>query len=134
MYLAVEGLPSPRPRLVYTLPILSPTIRGTFFPMVGVNRAVLQRTWGLHELEARRQSTHADTNAVGQPDAQAERKRLTYGRQFKYDEFIVMPNVALGVVVAIAFAIGFASLTLIAPVSNLVFWIYVRTFIDPFIA
>lgn len=114
MYLAVEGLPSPRPRLVYTLPVLSPTVRGTFFPMVGVNRAVLQRTWGLHELEARRQSTHADTNA------QAERKRLTYGREFKYDEFIVMPNVAVGVMIAIAFAIGFASLTYIAPVSNCV--------------
>jgi len=133
MYSAVEGLPSPRPRLLYALPVLSPTVRGTFFPMVGVNRAVLQRTWGLHELEARRQSTHVDTNAVGQSDSKAERKKLTYGRQFRYDEFIIMPNVAIGVMITIAFAIGFASLTYIAPVSSLVLHIYVRVFIDPFI-
>jgi len=120
MYFLVEGLPSPRPRLLYTLPLSSPRVRGSFFPMIGVNRSILQRTWGLHELEARRQSMHVNTNAVGQPDAQAEQKRLTYGREFKYDEFIVMPNAIIAVLASIAIAAVLASLTFIPPVGNLV--------------
>jgi hypothetical protein len=87
--------------------------------MIGINRAVIQRTSGLHEIEARRQSTNMNANAIGKPDAEAEQKRLTYGRQFKYDEFIVMPNAAIAVLVGVAFAIGVAALAFVQPVGAL---------------
>jgi len=123
----VEGLPSPRPRLLYTLPLSSPRVRGSFFAMIGINRSVVQRTWGLHELEARRLSTRANANAVGQFDGQAERKRLTYGRQFRYDEFIAMPNAAVAVLFTIAFAAGLASLTLFPPLR----WLFKKLVTQP---
>jgi hypothetical protein len=115
----VEGLPSPRQRLLYTLPLSSPRVRGSFFLPIGINRAVIQRTWGLHELEARRLSTKPSANATDNHDALEASKRLTYGRQFKYEEFIVMPNAAVGFLVSIALAIGLASLTFMPPVGNL---------------
>ena len=87
--------------------------------MIGINRSVIQRTWGLHELEARRQSTNVNVNAIGGPDAEAERKRLTYGRQLKYDEFIVMPNAAVAILVTFSFAVAVAALTFISPVGTL---------------
>lgn len=123
----VEGLPSPRPRLLYTLPLSSPRVRGSFFAMVGANRSIVQRTWGLHELDARRPVIKASTSANDQPDARAERKRLAYGRQFKYDEFIVMQNVPAAILFTIAFTIGLASLAFIPPLR----WLFKKLATKP---
>ena len=113
---AVEGLPRPRPQFVYALPYSS--VRGSFFPMSGINCAIVQRTWGLHELDARRVSSRMHDNAICTPDNREMRKQLTYGRQFKYDEFIIMPNAAVAVMATIALAIGLASLAFIRPVGS----------------
>jgi hypothetical protein len=86
--------------------------------MIGINRAVVQRTWGLHELEARRLGTNASSNTVSKPDDLAERKRLTYGLEFKYDEFMIMPNATAAILLTIGFWIGLATLTFVPPVGN----------------
>lgn len=112
----VEGLPSPRPRLVYSLPLLSPVVRGGFFLMAPGNRAILQRTWGLQELEARRLAINTNTNSPHGPGVRAEQQRLTYGQQFKYDEFIVMPNAIAAALFGIFFALGAVALNFFSPV------------------
>lgn len=115
------GLSSPRPRLVYTLPFSNPRVRGAFFVMAPGNRAVVQRTWGLHELEARRLELRANSKDTGVPGAQQQQQSLTYGRQFRYDEFIAMPNAAVAIVFSIVFALGAAAMAFITPVIYLVF-------------
>jgi hypothetical protein len=117
----VQGLPSPHPRLLYTLPLSSPAIRGAFYIMAPTNRGVIQRTWGLHELEARRLAISKSSNAnniTSTPDAQAaEKQRLTYGRQFKYDEFVVLSNAVSAIAFGIVFALGAVALMFLPPVG-----------------
>jgi hypothetical protein len=61
------------------------------------NNAVVQRTWGLRELEARKSSTSPG-------GASSERSQfLSYGPEFKYDEFLITSNSLL------AFLLGFAT-------------------------
>ncbi|KAH7906635.1 Saccharopine dehydrogenase-domain-containing protein [Hygrophoropsis aurantiaca] len=80
----VQGVPNSRPRLVYTLPFSSPPVRGPWFVMAVINRQVVFRTWGLHELTARLN--------IGQSEVAESSKTLTYGPNFKYEEFIVFPS------------------------------------------
>src|ERR1700720_1064405 len=89
--------------------------------MASGNRSVVQRTWGLHELEARCLShrLQAKTNAIDNPDALKEQRRLTYGPQFKYDEFIIMPNALIAVMFTVTFGIVLACLKSILPVGYL---------------
>ena len=116
----VIGLPRSPPRLLYTLPVFAPTLKGTFFVMASTNRAIVQRTWGLHELQVRRTKLQSSSSGPG-PESRAEQQRLTYGRQFKYNEFMVMPNTASAIIVGIAIAIVFAALMFLPPVSPFVF-------------
>ena len=115
----VVGLPRSPPRLLYTLPLF-PTIRGTFFVMAPTNISIVQRTWGLHELEARRTSLQSNASGPG-PESRAEQQRLTYGRQFKYSEFMVMPGAVSAVAAGIAITIVFAALAFLPPVLAFVF-------------
>lgn len=84
--------------------------------MAASNRAVVQRTWGLHELEARRLSLNMHPNAATKPDRDAQ-QRLTYGRQFKYDEFMSVKSRAYAVLIGVVFAVGWAVLAFLPPVS-----------------
>jgi hypothetical protein len=88
--------------------------------MAPTNRAVVQRTWGLHELEARRLAISTNSSAkhsTSIPDTQAsEKQRLTYGRQFKYDEFLAMSNAVSAVAFGIVFALGAVALMFLPPV------------------
>jgi hypothetical protein len=76
----IKGAYYPRPQLFYTLPGPSSlsTLKGGFWMMAPVNRAVVQRTWALNTLAARESP---QTNA-----------NLNYGKDFTYDEFLVMPS------------------------------------------
>lgn len=123
-FFLVQGLPSSPPRLLYTLPLSSPVLSGTFFFMTPTNRAVVQRTWGLHELDARRMiartynniNSNDSAHASGNQSLLAERQRRTYGRQFKYDEFLVMSSAVSAVAFGVAFALGAMALAFIPPV------------------
>ncbi|KAF9012631.1 Saccharopine dehydrogenase-domain-containing protein [Cyathus striatus] len=82
----VIGVKPPKPQFVYTLPIpgARPLIGGFFF-MQPVNKHLVQRTWGLLELEAKNKSL---TNSSSKSSSQLPR----YGPEFCYDEFVVLPS------------------------------------------
>ncbi|KAH7912758.1 Saccharopine dehydrogenase-domain-containing protein [Hygrophoropsis aurantiaca] len=79
----VQGVPNLRPRLVYTLPFSSPPVRGSCSAMT-LNRQVVFRTWGLHELTSQLNARDSETAETS--------KALTYGPNFKYEEFMVFPS------------------------------------------
>jgi len=90
----VTGRPSSRPQLYYNVPVPGerPLIGGHFF-MESVNKALVQRTFGLLELEARTSNTK---------EAQMDR----YGPDFAYKEFMVMPSVFAAASFTVVFFIG----------------------------
>lgn len=75
------------------------------------NRQIVQRTWGLQELEAR-------TLALKGGAGLAEQKRLTYGPHLKYDEFIAMPNRIFAAAFSFVFVLTFSALATISPVCK----------------
>jgi hypothetical protein len=91
----------------------TPRVCGSFSVMAATNRAVVHRTWGLHELEARRLSINANTNDVNKPNDEARQQRLTYGPQFKYGEFVIKPNAVVAVLSTIFFAVMLVALKFI---------------------
>ncbi|KAI0752778.1 Saccharopine dehydrogenase-domain-containing protein [Daedaleopsis nitida] len=84
----VRGHPSPRPQLSTPVPFSSPSLYGTFFPMASANRAIVHRTFGLNALTA----SYAHILS-GMKDAKrdAELQLLTYGPEFRYAEYFVLP-------------------------------------------
>ncbi|KAF7983029.1 hypothetical protein HWV62_24676 [Athelia sp. TMB] len=102
----VKGLSYPPIKLLYSLPIKN--IVGSFFGMAPGNKQIVQRSWGLQELEAR-------TLALGSGQGIAEQKKLTYGRQLKYDEFLAMPNRFIAAAFSFVFAVSMATLAFVKP-------------------
>ncbi|KIO28863.1 hypothetical protein M407DRAFT_21940 [Tulasnella calospora MUT 4182] len=78
----------PSPKFVYHLPCTS--ILGFFYPMSPVNGAVVRRTWGLYELNAR--------------DSAATTPEMPYGSRFEYEEFLECGNYLVAILGS--FAIG----------------------------
>ncbi|OSX61816.1 hypothetical protein POSPLADRAFT_1047071 [Postia placenta MAD-698-R-SB12] len=70
----IRGAPTPGPKLFHRVPLTSPRRYAMPWFMGGTNRAVAQRTWGLHALAAR----------AG--NAQDDAARRVYGPRFTYDE------------------------------------------------
>lgn len=105
----IVGVKPSRPQFWYNLPIPGANeIYGAFFFMQPTNRALVQRTAGLLELEA---IMHGDRK-----EAQLER----YGSNFSYDEFVVMPSKLVSTMVTTAFVIGVGMLVLVRPFRWLV--------------
>ncbi|CAL1711640.1 unnamed protein product [Somion occarium] len=77
---------------------------GGIVPMGPANRSIIQRTWGLHQYEA--------SQKPGQ-------KVLTYGPQFKYDEFMITKSKTTGALMSIGLVFGMLSL-MITPIRWLV--------------
>ncbi|KAF8840367.1 NAD(P)-binding protein [Paxillus ammoniavirescens] len=87
----IQGTPSPRPRAFYSLPISNPPIQGTLYLMAIGNLQIVQRSWGLFELAKR--NPRLAFGPTSQPGAVHEdTSELTYGSQFKYEEFLVLPT------------------------------------------
>jgi hypothetical protein len=113
-------------KMFYRLTPHSPSIQGAFFFMTPSNKAIVERTWGLHELEAHRTEsrTRSDTTGGTSNDNNDKvrtlhemAKRLSYGPQFVYDEFIITRNVFMSLLVNIGSAfVAFCLLT--PPVSR----------------
>lgn len=124
----VKGLNYPRHKLLYSLPIKNTA--GSFFGMAPGNKQIVQRTWGLQELEARSLSLRGDAGL-------AEQKRLTYGPHLKYDEFLAMPNRIVAAAFSFVFVFTFGALAAISPVcktSHSYLLQYTHTFAAPLVS
>jgi len=108
----VEGTQSPRPRLLYTLPYSDRPVHGAWYFMAIANLQVVQRSWGLFEL-AHRRSRGVDRADEGNATDMAQ---LSYGPNFKYEEFVVLPSAFYAVIYSIVFAVIATSLVLFKPV------------------
>lgn len=73
------------------------------FPLANGNRAIVQRTWGLLEREAR---------------SSAKSSNDQYGPEFQYEEFMVVQNAFLSLLVGLCIAIAFGSLIFLSPVGG----------------
>ncbi|KAJ7647761.1 Saccharopine dehydrogenase-domain-containing protein [Roridomyces roridus] len=106
----VVGLPSPKPRLVYSLthPDTGKSLVGSFFFMLPANRAIVQRSWGLFEEAARDDPTHT-----------------RYGPSFTYDELFVTSGSMSALFMTLGMAVT-ASLMLLSPVR----W-FLKNFVLP---
>ncbi|KAG1740831.1 Saccharopine dehydrogenase-domain-containing protein [Suillus paluster] len=92
----VKGANSPKPRMLYTLPYSNRPVYGAWS---------CKRSWGLYEL-ARRANHHDATNVA----------QLSYGPNFKYEEFVVLPSALYAVAYSITFAVIATALVLFQPV------------------
>ncbi|KAG9312290.1 Saccharopine dehydrogenase-domain-containing protein [Chiua virens] len=87
----VQGVRSPQPRAFYSLPISNPPIQGALYPMAIVNLQVVQRSWGLFELATRSPGLVVTTSPQSGGKHEGTTK-LSYGPQFKYEEFLALPS------------------------------------------
>ncbi|KIL61105.1 hypothetical protein M378DRAFT_82903 [Amanita muscaria Koide BX008] len=62
---------------------------GGFFMMRGINTAIVQRSFGLLEVQAEEEETKQESLA---PQAATLARKQRYGPLFKYDEFLVTPS------------------------------------------
>ncbi|KAI0785720.1 NAD(P)-binding protein [Abortiporus biennis] len=79
---SLRGVNSHTPKYINKLPLTVPPLYGTFSQRSLTNRAIIQRTWGLHELMTKQHTI---------PLTEEERL-LEYGSRFKYEEFMVSPG------------------------------------------
>ncbi|KIJ66143.1 hypothetical protein HYDPIDRAFT_110317 [Hydnomerulius pinastri MD-312] len=87
----VRGTPSPRPRLFYSLPVSNPPVQGALYLMALIDLQIVQRSWGLFELAKR--SPNLVFGTTPQPrDERKDPSELSYGSQFKYEEFLALPS------------------------------------------
>lgn len=89
----VNGARAPRPRILYTLPYSDRPIYGAWYFMAITNSQVVQRSWGLYELA--RRANHLDATSV---------TPFSYGPDFKYEEFVVLPSALYAVMYSIILA------------------------------
>ncbi|KAG6827628.1 hypothetical protein H0H92_011031 [Tricholoma furcatifolium] len=108
----VKGNAFPQWRFLYDQSIPGePTTTGSFFFMGPGNKQLVQRTFGLLELQARAEAL--------QPGTPEEVKRTVlrerYGPSFAYDEFMIMPSRLTAAIFSIGFALGFSLVALFSP-------------------
>ncbi|KAG9049597.1 hypothetical protein FS837_009797 [Tulasnella sp. UAMH 9824] len=86
----------PPPKFVYHLPCTS--ILGFFYPMSPVNGAVVRRTWGLYQLNAR--------------DSVTTTPETPYGPRFEYQEFLECGNYPVAILGNFAIGLFFGLMAL----------------------
>ncbi|EAU91742.1 saccharopine dehydrogenase [Coprinopsis cinerea okayama7 len=109
----IKGTPLPFPKLVYSLPIPGGNpIVGSFFVMRPSNAAIVHRTAGLIELQARtaRSKLHQD------PKLEIQR----YGTSFAYDEFLAGPSKFSAFFSSISLIFGLLLVRLFKPLRRLI--------------
>ncbi|KAI0752779.1 hypothetical protein C8Q80DRAFT_1148186 [Daedaleopsis nitida] len=84
----VQGHPTPKPPLAVREPVSSGGKYGGYWIMAGMNRSIVQRTFGLNEFAASLSAAHivAGANAGTGEDA----LRAAYGPQFRYGEYLLV--------------------------------------------
>ncbi|KAF8870481.1 Saccharopine dehydrogenase-domain-containing protein [Infundibulicybe gibba] len=105
----VKGLPVPM-KLLHSLRIFPRThaprtLQGALFFMRPVNKALVDRTWGLKELAARDGTEATD-----------ESKQARYGPAFRYDEFMVMSSRPVAALFVSAFLLVLGLVAYVPPV------------------
>ncbi|KAI8978342.1 Saccharopine dehydrogenase-domain-containing protein [Trametes punicea] len=83
----VHGAPSPDLHTPKPIPFSSPPKYGTFYLMAYIDRAIVQRTFGLNQL-----MRHASRTLYGDKrakESEAQFRMLAYGPQFRYAEYLV---------------------------------------------
>ncbi|EKM53778.1 uncharacterized protein PHACADRAFT_260290, partial [Phanerochaete carnosa HHB-10118-sp] len=88
---AIKGPEYEHRQLFYTLPFSNPPVYGGKYFMASTNRAIVQRTWGINELQA------LETTS-------SEARTRTYGPKFKYDEFMVQKGKISSVLLSLSLA------------------------------
>lgn len=91
------GKSYPHFNFLYALPSPFHAITGSYFALSGNDRAIVERTFGLFELN------------------KSKTPQLTYGSQFRYDEFLVRKGIMSAFLTSAAIAFGILSLTFFAP-------------------
>ncbi|TBU27867.1 Saccharopine dehydrogenase-domain-containing protein [Dichomitus squalens] len=84
----VKGYPSPPFQKAVRVPFSSPPAYGAFWIMANVNRAIVQRTFGLNELLANYSGALLTSAPVQETAAQI--RPLTYGPEFRYAEYMTV--------------------------------------------
>jgi hypothetical protein len=101
----ITGLPVTGFKFLYSLPAPELTKQiGGFWPMAPVNQSLVQRTWGLKQMEA---------------DSSQEGKALAYGPEFTYHEFARCRTTITSFLWSFTIAVVQVSLSAFAPVSIL---------------
>ena len=103
----ITGLPSARkiPQLFYTLPLSgNPPVVGCYWIMEGINKAIIQRSWGLNQMSHRQ--------------GKKEMELATYGPEFQYSEFLVMSSKLKAVFVTLLMVFVWIGLVFVPPVST----------------
>ncbi|KIJ67410.1 hypothetical protein HYDPIDRAFT_108169 [Hydnomerulius pinastri MD-312] len=87
----VRGTPSPRLRVFYSLPVSNPPVQGALYLMAFIDLQIVQRSWGLFELAKR--NPNIVFGSTSQPRGEHKNPSdLSYGSQFKYEEFSALPS------------------------------------------
>ena len=68
------------PKLYYKLPNVESAVYGVVWHLGLANRLMIQRTWGLHEVQGNKEKQTSENN------------KLRYGPAFKYEEFHIAKN------------------------------------------
>ncbi|KAI0031986.1 Saccharopine dehydrogenase-domain-containing protein [Vararia minispora EC-137] len=92
-------------RLLYSLPAPMSFIKGGIFLMSAVNRAVVERTWGLHQFQF-----------ITSSPVPARDPALAYGPRFRYEEFEIRRSTFSALLLSISFALTSLSLMFLPPV------------------
>ncbi|KZT05453.1 uncharacterized protein LAESUDRAFT_727099 [Laetiporus sulphureus 93-53] len=110
----IQGTPSPRPSLCYSVPHTSPSEYALPYPGAQPDRAIVQRTWGLHQLAAMPLKFQPREDAA-----------LSYGPALTYEECIVLDGAAsraVALFTSITFYALQATLFLLPPAQ----WLFKR--------
>ncbi|KAG7449869.1 NAD-P-binding protein [Guyanagaster necrorhizus] len=95
------------------IPFSDETLVGGEWFMASVDRAIVQRTWGLLEYDAIQARLEGDTERL----EAAEKAR--YGPEFTYDELRIQSNVLVAAVASLSLVLGLMSL-MISPIRFIV--------------
>lgn len=116
----VQGVKSPQPRAFYSLPISKPPVQGALYLMALVNLQVVQRSWGLFELATRNPKLVLRTSRQSGGEHE-DATELSYGSQFKYEEFLALPSRFHSLLVVLFLVVVAGVMRLFPPVGVVIF-------------
>lgn len=118
--LQVQGVKSPQPKAFYSLPISKPPVQGALYLMALVNLQVVQRSWGLFELATRNPRVVLGTPRQSHGEHE-DTTQLSYGSQFKYEEFLALPSRLHSLLVVLFLVMVGGAMRLFPPVRVIIF-------------
>ncbi|KZT05450.1 NAD(P)-binding protein [Laetiporus sulphureus 93-53] len=115
----IQGVPSARTSLYYPVPYASPPEYGMVYPMAQPNIAIVQRTWGLHQLATMKLKFHLQ-----------EEEARSYGPALSYQECVVFDSTSskpYALLASLAYYVSLAMLFFLPPVR----WLFQRVVTQP---